>query len=637
MRTLPMTARVAVILLLLASALASWAGDLSTALFTATPTPALGECLLPRSVLADPSTNRLYLLDSGLSRIVALGLNGDAITAWPFSSLGLDDPAALPPDPLLAQPVLAIAGDTIYLLTPDRPDHQVALTTVDGPGTGRIVTVPVSATYGALALDAGGKLLVAYLHSTGNKLELVLAREGEDGATTTLAQLPNPCDGQMLNLNLSGITVGAGGRVAIGIAQSGAANYSFVRSWLVQGTFEGGNNIRDLRVTHRFSLLDPRGKPLDRFRPAIELAGRNGYPAKPCVPLFTALAFGPNGAIVSGGHTTDPFLRVYAPDGRLVRSQPRTAVGGQHLSALSRRGEVRLFATNPAASRIDEISLDGRVLQSWGTPLAGDLSRPAALAADDHGLYVAARQSGVMQLLHYDKEGQLLWTQRLTPPRGLESAQVALAAPLTGDRVFVGWRQPGATGVSWVDTVMDDGMPGLPLWSEVVPRGVTAEGVRSPSPLLTGATGRIYVLRETKDGPRVAAFSSAGVLLQQFPPAVHGVTAVIDNGDLAWAHSDEGGMVISRFSAQGEDRGWKRVPRAAARDLLLPAQAHGVYGWLASTQSLLRLDENFAVVDDSSLLAPSGEKLDSVLAVAGDGNSRLYFAQSNRILVLELH
>ena len=120
-------------------------------------------------------------------------------------------------------------------------------------------------------------------------------------------------------------------------------------------------------------MLDARGKLLDRYHALVKLAGTRGYPLRPCVPLFTSLAFGPDGVIVSGGHTTDPFTRVFSADGRLLSSRPHAALGGQRLASLTRNGETRLLALDAEAGRITETTLDGRVVGGFGNTIPFEL------------------------------------------------------------------------------------------------------------------------------------------------------------------------------------------------------------------------------------------------------------------------
>ncbi len=629
---MPVSLRACWMSLVLLIAIFAAAGEMHTTLFAENPEPAAGELRQPRNLAIDAVSGRRYVLDSALRRLVAFDAQGTPLGATPLDELGIAAAEALPADPLLPIPALATTNDGAALLTLDRPTRALTITPLAGQR--RTVTLPDYATNGAAALDGAGRVVVAALRAAGNSLELVLAREGADGFTEAgiLDVLKDPCDGQTKHLALTGFTLRRDGQLAIGIAQGGVAAYSFVRSWLVQGTVQGGGLLEALRTTHHMTLLDSRGKPLDRYRPMIEQAGRNGYPAKPCVPLFTALARAGDGLVLSGGHTLDPFLRVYRGDGALQASYPRQAVGGQSLAVLPRETGTRIFVTNTAAGRVDEVARDGRLLGSFGTPLAYDLSAPLALAADDDGVYAVTRAGAGPRLLRFTAEGALAWSQPLAPPRGMEKAHPHLAA-LGNERVFIGWRQPDADGIGMVETVMADGTRGLPLWAEPWTGAVATVNPLCPTPLVSSRNGRLYVLREMKGGVRVQAFSPAGVLLQSFPAEVKGISAVLADSALGWLHPADNGIILTIYSPQGVQTGWKRV-RPEPGDLLV-SHTRTPWGWQGTSSTLLRLDDTLTIVEDLTLLAPNGERITTLAAFCGDRNARLYFAVENRIFVGE--
>ncbi|MHB9130071.1 MAG: hypothetical protein ACYDBB_03145 [Armatimonadota bacterium] len=628
-------------LLIITLGLLAWsvcvrAGEVQTELFAETPAPAAGVLVAPQGLTVDGAANRCYVLDLNPPRVVAFTLEGRQTDAWALDEENVNWDAQLATDPVLPLRLLAVKGETVYLLNFDRPPRRVDILPVHGPGEARSLVLPEHATNGAMALDTTGHLVVAYLVVEDGKASLLLAREGADGTLDTLDTLPNPCEGQAWNLSLTGIALASDGRVAVGIAQSGTGAYTFVRSWLAQGTVKGASVSKELQTTHRFSLIDQRGKLLERFRPMAELAGTRGYAAKPCVPLFTSLAFGAGSTVISGGHTVDPFLRVYGKAGQLLYSLPRQAIGGQRLASFVEKGEARLFALSTAAGRVEELTADGRVVGGAGKPSPYDLSAPLSLAADEDGVYVAVRGSRGYQLLRFNRDGQFQWSQRITPPPTLDEVKPLLAVP-GGDRVVIGWRQPDMIGIGWLDTVLEDGTPGLPLWDMPVNGRKPVDALpTSPSPLLVGMNGRLYVMRETKDGPRLYAFSATGTQLQQFPAEIQGITAVTVDGDLAWAHPDDQGMVIDLYSPQGAKRGWKRVPRPAENAALLPIRTSDLWGWLTSTETLLRMDDTFTVVDEATILAPNGENITEVSAVSGDRKSTAYFALPGRILKANL-
>ncbi|HOF89838.1 MAG TPA: hypothetical protein PLZ36_17300, partial [Armatimonadota bacterium] len=497
-------------------------------------------------------------------------------------------------------------------------------------GKARTVTLPDHATNGAVALDAAGRAVVAALRAHGNGLELVLSRE-EGKAFVTLATLKDPCAGQTKHLALTGFALGADGRLAIGLAQGGVPAYAFTRSWLIQGMLRDGAVTRDLQLTHHFSLLDGRGKPLDRFRAHLELAGRHGYPAKGCVPLFTALELAADDIVISGGHTLDPFLRVYDRLGGLRASWPRRGVGGQHLAVLPGANTPRLFAANPAASRVDELALDGRLIGSLGAPLAYRLRDVAALAADAGGVYVATRGEEGGRLLRFTAAGALAWARPLAPPAGMEKAMPYLAS-LGNERVFLGWRQPDADGVGMVEVVLEDGARGVPLWREAWTGAAASTAALNPTPLVAGRNGRLYVQRETKEGARVQAFSPAGALMQTFPAAVGGVSAALTDSTLAWVHPDEHGLLLTQYSAQGAQTGWKRLrPQPTP---LVVTTTDRPWAWEPASGTLLRMDNTLTIVEDLRVLAPNGARV-TAAAVAGDRAGRLYFAADEQILAGE--
>jgi hypothetical protein len=620
-------------LLCLGASLA-WAADLPTTLFAESPVPGAGELLTPRALAIDARSGRRYVLDSGLRRVVVFTAQGEPALTISLPSLGIGDDDVLPADPLLPAPSLAVAGDTVYLTRYARATRTLTLSVVEGAKDGRTVTLPDYATNGAVVLDPLGRVVVAALRLNGASAELVVAREDDAGAFSILDTLKNPCEGQAKGLHLTGIAL-SNGRLAVGIAQMGDAAYSFVRSWLVEGTLRGSVMGAPLQMVQRNTLIDLRGKLLDRYQVAVDLAGRYGYPPKPCVPLFTALAFGPGGAIITGGHTLDPFLRLYNVNGSLRLSLPRQAAGGQSLMTLSQKDDVRLCALNPALGHVEELALDGRVLDGFGKPYPFCLDTVIALAADPDGVYAVARYDDGLRLLRLQRDGTLAWAQRLSPPRGAEKAQPLLAT-LDGERVFIGWRQPGANGVCSVESVLEDGSRGPALWPEVAPAPKTRVEAPTPSPLVAGENGRLFVLRDGPTGARIQAFSATGAALQQLPATVAGVTAVRRDGTLAWAHgnADDTAMIFTFYTPQGVQSGWKRIGSEESDLILL--RADGYWGWQRDTHRLLRLDDTLTVVDSGQFLSPERERVsDAITAIAGDGASRVYLALQGRIVMMD--
>jgi hypothetical protein len=604
-----------------------------TATVFAAPPAASGELGVPRSVAMDAGAARCYVLDSGLARVMACSLDGEQLASWPLSALGVELP--LSGDPLLPEPTLAVGGGTAYLLQVNHDALQVNCHALTGSGKSRTLAIPNAAADGGVTVDNLGRVLLAYLRPTADSLQLILAREGADGRLTPLDTLNDPCGGETSDVRLTGFTIAPDGRFAIGLAQAGNDAYGFVRSWLAQGTLKDGVLTPLMRVTHHFTLLDAQGTVLERYRAALALAGKAGYPDKACVPLFTALAFGPGGSIISGGQSADPFLRVYGKDGALLHSQPREATGGETLATLPTKTGMRLFTTNAADQRIDELDAGGQTIAGFGHGAAYDLMHPVALAADPGSLYVVSSVDNEYALLRFTAEGRFCWVRSLDPPAGMEQAQPFLAVT-HGDRVLVGWRLPKAAGIGDVETVMEDGLPGLPLWSTPMTTLSKPTAAPCPTPLITGQDGRVYVLRDTKDGPLLYAFSSTGTYLQYYPPAIQGITIATAAGALAWAHPDDTGMIISSYTRLGEEQGWKRIPRPAQGARFLPAQASDLWGWLTSTNTLLKLDDKLMVIDEANVQDGDGHAVNAaVTAVTGDGHRRIYLAEPGRILMVQ--
>ena len=86
---------VSLVFCLILCAMLATAGELHTELFTETPTLNATELLQPRVIYANAATNRCYILDSGLNRVIAVAADGRAVMAWPYA-----DEGAMPADPL---------------------------------------------------------------------------------------------------------------------------------------------------------------------------------------------------------------------------------------------------------------------------------------------------------------------------------------------------------------------------------------------------------------------------------------------------------------------------------------------------------------------------------------------------------
>jgi hypothetical protein len=630
-----MIARLSLVLYLTALALTvALAKDLPSTLFAETPPPAAGELLAPCAILADQATGRLIILDSGLQRITAMTPAGAATATWPFADLGVARPAELAKVALLPSSSLQRTSDTLYLLAVDRPARKAQLVALEGQGENRTVALPNANLDGAFALDPTGHLLAARLRIVPGNVTLYIDREGDDGALTPCASLDHVAGDEWEGVSLTGLTVAGDGRIALGLAQTGdTTKYSYVRAWLAQGELLGNAVLEDLQITHQETLIDADGNLLDRYRAAKALAGKLGYPVKPCVPLFTSLAFVSDEAIISGGCPADPFLRTYGRAGELQHSLPRAAQGGQQVAVLLEQGGPRIFTVSPEGGRVEEYTLDGRFVCAFGRPAAFSLAEVVALAAATDGVYAAARWASGYYVVRFDAEGSFLWAQPIAPPRGMATARPWLCAP-AGDAVYIGWRVAGATGVGYVDTLTADGLPGRPLWDTPVISGHGAQPPLAP-PLVVGRNGRLYVVREMTNGPRVYVFSATGTWLQTLPTGVKQVSLVGADSTLALFRPDrDGTMAADLYNAAGENTGWKTTHRDGAGGMLIPALTQTAWGWLSTTHTLLHFDETFTVVSEDNVMDPGGDRLLEPTAVCGDGAGRLYFAMPGMILTV---
>jgi len=600
------------------------AKSLPSDIFASTPAPGQMELMSPCALAVNAAGTRCYVLDSGLRRLLAATPDGQFVSA-----------KALPDKAEPAAATLAATRDAVYLLQVDDDAGKLSLLPLDGPGKGRVLALPDGAGGGAFTLDAAGRVLAAYLSLADGKLELLLARENAENELETIAAQRDPCEGQWKYLTITGLTTAPDGRVAIGIAQAGDPNFSYVRSWLLEAKLQDATPVRELRIAARDSLVDSRGKVKDRYKGMVEMAGHAGYPAKPCVPLFAAPALTPDG-LVTGGQAADPFLRCYARDGDqydLQSALPHPAPGAQSVAVAADKKGARIFALTTAGARVEELSPDGRVIGGFGRPIAYSLADPAAVAADGESVYVAARWNESLHLVRFSADGRFRWVRDIAPPSGMAGAQAFLTVP-TGDRVLIGWRRPETAGLGWVDTMMDDGTPGLPLWDDPAPE--TTQGLETcPTPLITGDNGSVYLLRETKGGLQVQAVSLTGATTLRLPATVQGLTAVSKDGSLAWAHHDGDNLVISLINSDGGEFRVKRFPRPAKGAVLRLASAGGCWGWLSNADTLLQFDETMSLIDESAVVTPDGKPVTGITALAGVRGACLYLALPDKILVLK--
>ena len=195
---------------------------------------------------------------------------------------------------------------------------------------------------------------------------------------------------------------------------------------LAKGLRDDGELKKALTVMHQpISLLDVHGKISERYRLFVEKAGRDGYPAKPCVPLFTALCYGPGDIILSGGHPLDPFLRIYDVSGHLQHSLPWRGNGGQQVAAVPAKDGGQIFAVLSENGCVVRLSLDGHMVGLFGRPLTYDLAQISSLTADEHSgsVYAITRAGTQSHLLRFATSGRFLWALPLIPPAGLAKAQ----------------------------------------------------------------------------------------------------------------------------------------------------------------------------------------------------------------------
>lgn len=597
--------------------------------FIAQPAPAANELLAARAMVINQTTGRCYVLDAGLRRILTFAGDGASSTAKSFDALGVYE-LAMPEEPLLPQPALAVAEKSAYLLDIDRGTRSVKVIPVDGGGTRRTVALPEGAKYAAVTLDLHGRVLVAYVTIRGPRLALVLAREEPKAEFDELVAEEGFWDAQTKNLAITGLALAPDGRLAIGIAQGGDANSRFQRSWLVQGRVENSSLKGDLRISQKFVLYDGQGKVYDRYR----LPVAHGVIEKPCVPLFTSLAFGPGpDLLMTGGHPVDPYLRIIDPKG-IRFATPYVAPGGQCCAGLVGENADRFLALARNGGAVEMFDSMGRLVGRVGIEVPCTLDEVVALAADSGGVYAATRQAGGLRLVRVNTEGTPCWAQDLLPPRSMKEAQPVLAAP-GADRVIVGWRLPGVAGLSWATTVMADGTPGLPLWREVSLSRLAGPRPQDVTPMLVGGDGLLYCSRVTDRGTVVQSFTALGAPAKTYA-AVLGVTLVAEDGSLAWAHMREQDLIMTRYTAQGVERGWKRIPRPTEHAALWPVRTADAFGWLTSTQTLLRFDETMTVIAEHELIAPDGARITNPVTVTGDGAKRIYVAVLGKILVADM-
>ena len=203
------------------------AEDLLTTDFVKTPDPTPETLVAPRALVADGATRLCYVLDGGLHRVVSFTFDGQPVKAWDLAKLGMDAAAIATADPLLPQPAMAVAQQCAYLLKVRRGTRRLDVILIDGTGAGRTLTLPEDAENGAVALDNTGHVVAAYLQQDETPPALVIAREGDDGAFSTVTTLKEPCDAPADSVTLTGFTVAPDGRVAVGLAQAGDAQSEF--------------------------------------------------------------------------------------------------------------------------------------------------------------------------------------------------------------------------------------------------------------------------------------------------------------------------------------------------------------------------------------------------------------------------
>ncbi len=620
-----LTHKLITIILILLALVPVLARDYTALPFASTPAnPSLQTMVSPRCVSYNAANKQLYVADTGLRRIVSFALDGTAQQSWSFAALGIAEEASIPPDSLLPSISLVATKDGISLVWADRQARKLRVIPVENILQARTVTLPADAASGAFTLNSAGLVvLVDILRADGGQL-LFLQRETADGGWQMISQRNLPAHPAGTSIYLTGFATNAADNYFVGLAQTPAEKNgsSFARSWLARGTGEQLNFVKNNDIT---TLLAHHP-----FATAAE---------KACVPLFTSLAV-IGDTVISGGHSLDPYIRIYSGDAfQLIRTIPfGNGIGGQHLTIFPTDDGNRLAEVSPTAGQLLLYAPDGRRLATIGEAIPFVLDRPEAITANANGVYTAARWNESWHVSAFAPDGTFHWSTPVTPPAGMAQARPVLCA-VSPTTILLGWRQPGSTGVGWLVQLDIDGT--ISAWFPASATPVTdiriSNAGATAAPIVLGADDRIYVLSETKDGTFVQAYTQNGLLVQTYPAEVKGISLALANGSILWANIQQGDMAITGYSHDGMDNGWSSTHRSAPHNALFyTARTPRLWGWLTSTDSLLRMDDTGTVLEEATIISLDGERLHNVLGLASDGKDKLYFALPGKILSLSL-
>jgi hypothetical protein len=592
------------------------------------------------------------VLDAGLSRVLAFSPTGEAMSVWPLDTFDMDPAALRGVDDFTPLPLLAGYPAGLAFIYPARDGRRVVIASLAGDGRERAIALTDTQRNGGLALDVDGRLVSVALRAAAGRLFLVVDRESDTGEMRNIALVPNPCGDAVANITLTGFAIAPNGRVAAGLAQTGTpGKCRYDASWLVEGELRDGTFATALAATHQLRLFEKDGSLAPRYRAQKGAT----YPVPPCIPLFTALAFADD-AVVTGGHPADPFLRAYGTEG-LRWSVPHPSTGGQAMAAIPAIPDkfgTRLVATTPSGC-LDIYTVNGRLTDMFGQPASHSLANTIALAADANSVYAATRAHDGYRLVRFAADGRVVWSRPIVPPAQMSRAMPSLCAP-TGDCVWIGWRQPDTLGLGWVDVVMEDGVAADPLWkTPFVAIRAAPDTPQPPAPMLRGADGKAYVLREMDEGTRLLAFSATGPWVRSLPaldpkpdPLVDKpvpplarlmapLAAVTADGSCMVPQPNDrvvgGPMGIATYAPDGARTGWRRIFRPSDGATFTPISATAPWGWLDTTQTLLKLGLDGSVLDERDLRAPTGDRIDTPMALAGNGHGHIYVATLDAILV----
>ncbi len=581
------------------------------------PKLTLRTLMSPRCITYSAADKQIYVLDTGLRRVVSYTVpDGMPQRSWSFPDLGITDDTIIPPDSLLPVISLAPTNGGVCLLWGDRITQKLRVIPLENIERSRDVTLPADAADGAYALNNSGQVVLAAILKDDNAQVLFLQRETNDGGWAMISQRKLPANPVGTKIFLTGFAINALDNYLLGLAQTPekgvAYSCSFSLSWLARGTgdllsYKLNNDIAVRLARHPFASQEE----------------------KSCVPLLTSLA-GTNDLVVSGGQALDPYIRIYGGDGyQLLRSIPfGNGIGGQHLTVIPTDDGMLLGEVSPTVGQVLLYAQDGRRLATIGEPVPYVLDNAETLAANSNGVYTATRWNESWHVLAFTTNGTFRWSIPVIPPDGMEQAKPVLCA-ISPATILLGWRQPGSAGVGWIVQLDTDGTIAAwfpPTQTPVTEVRISNTGMTS-TPIVLGADDRIYVLSETADDTRVLAYSQNALLKQSYPTEVKGISLALADSSILWANMQQGDMVITNYRKDGIELGWRRIHRAATRSTqFLPVRTPQLWGWLTSTDTLIRIDEDGAVVEEVTLQSARGTSLQNVQSLASDGKDRIYLS-----------